>query len=214
MKHSILLSLLLVGLTVHAQNSEYLVKQTGDTLYGKNISLVNKQFTVESASGTSMMVSAQDVKTVHSKNFRFSTVVPCKLQVYSDNLSDLEQNHYKTLVKDTVLIIDEVYSTPKMNLYWGLDDLKKQYYFYKTPEDPLPIQLYINYMISGELGQSLSLIKANSAGSTHLEIQKGYVNQLRLIMGDCKKITDADWETLDYRIYSLKSVIKKYSKCK
>ena len=48
----------------------------------------------------------------------------------------------------------------------------------------------------------------------HIEEDKGYVNQLRAIMGQCNKIPEAMWENLSYRIYSLKAVIKKYNKCK
>lgn len=48
----------------------------------------------------------------------------------------------------------------------------------------------------------------------HVVVQKGYINQLRFIMGDCKKISDEEWEMLDYRIYSLKALIKRYNKCK
>ena len=160
---------------------------------------------------------AIDVKKVYAEKMRFHTVVPCKLHLYIDNLTELElYEGYANMDIDTVMILDEVYSTPKMNLYWGVDNLRRQYYFYKTPADPLPVQLFINYFLSG--GESLiGKVAATDnyfGGSRHIEIQKGYVNQLRSIMGDCKKISEGEWEILDYRIYSFKSVIKKYNKCK
>jgi hypothetical protein len=113
------------------------------------------------------------------------------------------------------MILNEVYTTPKMNLYWGVDNFRQQYYFYKTPSDSLPIQLYINYSLgNGLAGNVGDQVQKGNYGSSHIVVQKGYVNQLRLIMGDCKKISDEEWNMLDYRVYSLKAVIKRYNKCK
>lgn len=201
-------------LFIVGQNKEYLVKHNGDTLYGK-IELRNKIFILTNTVGAVTELNAIEVKIVHSENIKFNTVVPCKLHVYFDDIADLERYQFVNSSRDTLMILDEVYSTPKMNLYWGVDNFRRQYYFYKTPADPLPIQLFINYSLGG--GTSADLEKTYVRGidtKNHLEVQKGYINQLRLIMGDCKKISDGEWEILDYRIYSLKSVIKKYNKCK
>lgn len=213
MKTASVFLLILLPFISFGQKNDYLIKHNGDTLYGK-IELRNKMFVSTSAGGAVSELSALDVKKVYAENIRFNTVVPCKLHIYFDDLTELGRYEYTNMDRDTVMVLDEVYSTPKMNLYWGVDNFRKQYYFYKMPTDPLPVQLYINYTLGG--GQTAAeqrLVRGENA-ITHLEVQKGYINQLRLIMGDCKKISEGEWEILDYRIYSLKSVIKKYNKCK
>ena len=213
MKTICLLVLTFASLTAVCQKSEYLVKQNGDTLYGE-IQVRNKEFIVTGSAASTITFSAAEVKTIHSPKYNGHLVVPCKLRTYTDEISELRTDSYNTSVLDTVMILNEVYSTPKMNLYFGKDDFRTQYYFYKTPSDSMPRQLYINYYISGAIKQNLTATISYLSSATHIEVQKGYVNQLRLIMGDCKKISDDEWESLDYRIYSLKAVIKKYNKCK
>ena len=90
-----------------------------------------------------------------------------------------------------------------------------QYYFYKTPLDSVPVQLFVNYSLGG--GATAVFDKRDVRGIeslTHLEVMKGFVNQLKLVMGDCKKLSGFNWDLLDYRVYSLKNLIKKYNKCK
>ena len=207
------LLLILASFTAVCQEKAYLIKQSGDTLYG-DIQLKNKQFIVSGANLSSVTLPATDVKKIHSSNFKGEYVLPCQLHIYADDLEILLKYEYISGDRDTVLVLDEVYSTPKMNLYWCKDVSKMQYYFYKTPTDPLPIQLYINYALGG--GAQANFDKAYVKGQesiVHLEVQKGFVNQLRLVMGDCKKISNTNWEQLDYRIYSLKALINKYNKC-
>jgi hypothetical protein len=206
--------ILLISFTAEGQQNDYLVRYNGDTLFGQ-IELHQKRFVVTPPSGPTIELTAGEVKNIHSHNFKGSVVVPCILHIYEDNLLELELSHFESSDIDTVMVINEVYSTPKMNLYWGMDNNKKQYYFYKIPSDSLPIQLYVNYSLSGDaIGKGITTMQHGSGGVTHIEVQKGYVNQLRLIMGDCLKITEGDWEILDYRIYSLKAVIRKYNKCR
>ncbi len=205
--------LTLASFTAVCQEKEYLVKHNGDTLYG-DIQLKNRQFIVSGANLSSVTLPAKDIKKIHSSNFKGEYVVPCQLHIYADDLEILLKYEYFMGDIDTVLVLDQVYSTPKMNLYWCTDVNKMQYYFYKTPKDILPIQLYINYALGG--GAQAYFDKAYVRGQesiVHLEVQKGFVNQLRLIMGDCKDISTTNWEQLDYRIYSLKALIKKYNKC-
>ena len=195
------------------QQNDYLIKQSGDSVFG-NILFKDSRFLVANGAGLTTEYAAADVRKVQSKNIKNNIVVPCNLHYYTDNIQDMEVKKYRTSDRDTVLILDEMYTTPRMNLYWGTDEFGSQYYFYKTVADSLPVQLFVKYYLSGDLGNSLTLMVSQSSGSAHMEVQKGYVNQLRLIMGDCKKISEADWETLDYRGYSLKNIIKKYNKCK
>jgi len=196
-----------------AQDREFVVLRNGDTLAGRARFSQNK-FLVEKAGGGITVFTPAQVSRVYSPEINNHVVVPCKLRLYKDNLSDLELYNNSVKDVDTVMILDEIYSTPKMNLYWGTDDFKLQYYFYKTPADSLPVQLYFSYVLAGGLTASSEKGLTGDNSRVHLEPQKGFVNQLRFIMGDCKKIADGEWEILDYRSYSLKSVIKKYNKCK
>ena len=115
-----------------------------------------------------------------------------------------------------MMILDEIYSTPKINLYFGKNTFKTHFYFYKTPSDSFPVQLVIRYYLQGGLA-NYDNDKARYRGDrSKLNIveDKGYVNQLHAIMSECKKIPETMWELLSYRDYSLKQLIKKYNKCK
>jgi len=207
----ILLSI--VSLTARGQQKDYLVKQNGDTLYG-NIVVKNGQFTVNVIGLETVIVDAEDVKELKSSDYKGTVVLPCRLHTYSDNLETLEKYYYQSIDIDTVLILSEVYSTPKMNLYWCKDDFGQQYYFYKTPANGLPVQLYVNYALGGGLMASFERNVWGRDSQVHLEVQKGYVNQLRFVMQDCSNISEEMWEMLDYRIYSLKQLIKRYNSCR
>ena len=77
------------------------------------------------------------------------------------------------------------------------------------------MQLVIRYYLKGGLANYDNDRSRYRGDKSKLMIEedKGYVNQLRAIMGDCKKIPETMWELLSYRDYSLKNVIKKYNKC-
>lgn len=213
MKILFFITALCFSLCGFSQKNDYLVKINGDTVWG-NVSLKNKIFYVGDAN--SVEVSADEVRKIKSDNYKGSTVVHCRLQLYSDNLDDLELDWIKKGVIDTVMILDEIYSTPKINLYFGKNNFKTHFYFYKTPSDPFPVQLVIRYYLQGGLDNFAKdpiRYKGENAKVNIVE-DKGYVNQLHAIMGDCKKIPETMWELLTYRDYSLKQVIKKYNKCK
>lgn len=203
-----------LSLTAEGQNGDYLVKQNGDTLYGA-IALINKEFVVTGPAAGPFVLSAEGVKKVHAGNFKGEIVLPCLLHIYADDLELLLRYQYISGDRDTVLLLNEVYSTPKMNLYWCKDEAKMQYYFYKTPTDPRPVQLYVNYALGGGSQASFDKIDVRGEESvTHIEVMKGYINQLREIMNNCKNISETTWQLLDYRIYSLKNLIKKYNNCR
>ncbi len=196
-----------------SQKNDYLVKVNGDTIWG-NITLKNKTFYINGANPVE--VSADEVKKIKSNNYRGSAVVHCKLQLYSDNIDDLELDWIKKGVIDTVMILDEIYTTPKINLYYGKSDFRTQFYFYKTAADPFPVQLVIRYYLQGGLANYTDDRARYRGDKSKVNIveDKGYVNQLYAIMNDCKKIPETMWELLTYRDYSLKQLIKKYNKCK
>ncbi len=212
MKILLLITALCFFLTGFSQENDYLVKNNGDTIWG-SISLKNKTFYVVGAN--TLEVNADEVIKIKSVKYKGGTVVHCKLLLYADNLDDLELDWIKKGVTDTVMILDEIFSTPKINLYFGLDNFKTQFYFYKTPSDPFPIQLVIRYYLQGGLA-NYTWDRAKYRGDkskVNIVEDKGYVNQLYAIMSDCKKIPETMWESLSYRDYSLKQLIKKYNKC-
>ena len=139
-----------------------------------------------------------------------------KLLLYSTAYEELEMGLMKRKASDTVLVLDEIYSTPKMNLYYAKDKRLVPYYFYKTPQDSLPVQLIVFYHLDGGLGNygNDPGKYANERSKTTIIEDKGFVNQLYAIMNGCKKFSEIDWELLAYSEYSLKRVIKKFNKCK
>ena len=213
MKPLFFITALFLSPGVFSQKNDYLVKVNGDTIWGK-IKLDNKIFTVGNVNPVE--ISADEVKLIKSSDYKGSAVVHCKLQLYSDNIDDLELGWVQNGVIDTVMILNEIYSTPKINLYSGKSHYKTHFYFYKTPSDLFPVQLVIRYYLEG--GLSKYALEASTYRGTGSKVAiaevKSYVNQLRAIMGDCKKIPETMWELLSYRDYSLKQVIKKYNKCK
>jgi hypothetical protein len=201
-----------ISITGICQQADYLIKNSGDTIWG-DITLKNKIFYVDGISTSE--IRAADVTKVKSRNYKGNTVVSCNLLTYSDNLNDLDIDFIKKGTIDTVLILDEIYATPKINLYYVTDYLKTPFYFYKTPADPKPLQLVIRYYLQGGLA-NYNDDRARYMGvrsKVQIAEDKGYVNQLYAIMGGCKKIPQTMWELLSYRDYSLKQIIKKYNKC-
>jgi len=205
-------TLFFISITAMSQKEDYLVKNNGDTVWG-DIRLKNKAFYVTGTSAS--VIKADDVSRVKSSNYKGNVVVWINLLTYSDNLSDLEIDFINKGSIDTVLILEEIYTTPKINLYYGTSSDKTPFYFYKTPSDPRPVQLVIRYYLQGGLANYLDDRARYRGDKSRVQIaeDKGYVNQLRAIMGDCKKINEPMWELLSYRNYSFKQIIKKYNKC-
>ncbi|MBX2935288.1 MAG: hypothetical protein KF825_13665 [Ferruginibacter sp.] len=203
----------LCAIICFAQKKDYIIKNNGDTVYGK-IVLKDKHFVVSAKGKQNMVVNATDVKTAHLRKYKGRFVLPCKLNTYIDNLEFLERYKYVTHQIDTVLLLSEVYRSPKMNLYFCTDTNEQQYYFFKTPKDSLPIQLYVNYALAGgSTGYDYFFARGQDA-ITHIEVQRAFVNQLKLAMEDCPSISKETWLLLDYRIYSFKKLIKLYNECK
>lgn len=195
-----------------SQKGDYLVKNNGDTIRGV-ITLENKMFSVKNMN--TQEIDALEVSTVKSSKYKGTVVLRCNLQLYADNLSDLELDFIKKGVVDTVLILNEIYTTPKINLYYAIDKSKLPFYFYKTPSDKKPQQLVIRYYLQGGLA-NYDGDRARYRGDrsrVNLVEDKGYVNQLHAIMGDCKSIPETMWDLLSYRDYSFRQLIKKYNKC-
>lgn len=206
------LVLLFISAAGFSQKGDYLIKNNGDTIWG-DIRLKNKIFYVSGANPVE--IAAGEVSRVKSARYKGSVVLSCNLQLYADNIAEMELDYVVKGTVDTIMILDEIYSTPKMNLYYAVNDYKIPFYFYKTPADEKPVQLVIRYHLQGGLANyddDRAKYRGQKSKVSIVE-DKGYVNQLHAIMGDCKKIPDAMWELLSYRDYSFKQLIKKYNKC-
>lgn len=194
------------------QKGDYLIKNNGDTIWGE-ISLSNKNFYV--AGKPAIAISAADVAKVKIAGYRGNKVIRCNLLTYSDNLSDLQIDVINKGSIDTIIILDEIYSTPKIKLFYTTARDKTPFYFYQTPSDSIPIQLVVRYFLQGGLtnyGNDRGRYRGERSFVNIVE-DKGYVNQLYAIMGNCKKITQPMWDLLTYRNYSLKKIIKTYNRC-
>lgn len=213
MKILIPLAAFCISTACFCQKGDYLVKNNGDTVWG-SIKLKNKVFYVNSTSP--VVIDAEDVSIIKSDNFKGNTVVRCNLKIYTENLTELEIDYIKKGSVDTVLILDEIYTTPKMNLYYTVNNFKLPFYFYKTPTDAKPVQLVIRFFLQGGLDNYYKDPTRYRGDRSRIQLaeDKGYVNQLRAIMGNCNKIPEPMWEMLSYRDYSLKKIIKRYNKCK
>lgn len=214
MKTLFFIAIILIPCCSICQNKDYIVKTNGDTLWG-NIKLKNKIFYVSGADVTE--VSGNDVRKIKSGNYKGNTVVPCKLVTYTDDLESLHLYYAKDESVDTIMILDEIMTTPKINLYYGVSNFRTPYYFYKTPADSLPVQLIIRFLLQGGFSNDYKesmTYGVNNPANINLYQDKAYANQLYGIMGDCKKIPEGMWSVLAYREYSFKQLIKRYNKCK
>ncbi|MEP7239213.1 MAG: hypothetical protein ABI685_15140, partial [Ferruginibacter sp.] len=200
---------LAISSTCMGQKNEYLVKVNGDTIWG-SIQLKSNIFKV-TGKDTEELISAGEVNKIKSKKYKGNTVVQCRLELYSDDYYALEFSYVKLIHADTVMILNKIYSTPKIDLYFGTDEIKTPFYFYKTPSDPFPVQLVVRYHLDGGLNNYYSNRGRYAGDKSKVLIleDKGFVNQLRFIMDDCKDIPESTWELLAYRDYSLKQLLKK-----
>lgn len=213
MKYIVMYLLAGIYFSASAQSNEYLVRSGSDTIFGSNIRLDHKVFTIQS-DHREQAIPAAEVTAIKSPRFKGTVVVSCILQRYIDDYVFMERNYAPILESDTVLVLTEEFKGPKMNMYMGTDNWKVQYYFYKTPSDPQPVQLVVRYMLSGGVGSQVPVNLKRYDNDTHLAEMKGYVSQLQRVMSDCKKITDDNaWLYLTYRLFSLRDLIRRYNKC-
>ncbi len=209
MKHiAFLLSLLIISAQTYSQ--DFLVTHKGDTLRGE-INIRDKKILLKQAGSSLKIFPADDVAYLSSGKYN-GLVVHCDLIIYSDKIDVVQKwNFNGGGISDTVLVLKEIFSTTKMNLYEVFDKDRTVHYFVKKPTDTLPVQMMVHYFIEGNGDYSFS---RNNAMVSQITQQRIYADQLRVIMADCPKINQDDLEMLDYRSYSLKKIIRRYNKCK
>jgi hypothetical protein len=189
-----------------AQNAEGLVMNNGDTVFCEYI-LKGNFISVKNAGSAARLVDTREVQSVFSNNNKY-TVLFLKLETFSDNPDEIFDPVSKNRSEyDTTLLLSELYSTPKLKLYSATDKRRVKYYFVKKPQDNQPAQLLIRYSVYyAKIGEVITW------GSPNLTIQRIYIDQLKGLMADCTRLTAGDFDVVDYRDYSLKKIIKKYSK--
>ena len=94
---------------------------------------------------------ATDISRIKSSQYRGNVFISLNFLTYTDNLADLEIDFIEKGATVTLLILDEIYASTKINLYYATDEYKVPFYFYKTPSDPRPIELVIHYCLQGVL---------------------------------------------------------------
>lgn len=199
--------ILLVSFNCFSQAKEYIVlKNTGDTLYGE-ISYSYNYFKVSAPPGSEVKYHAKEVAAVKSGRHK-GKVVYYPLYPYNENIDDLSRDNFNSVSYDTTLVLKDVYLTSRMNLYFATDNYKTQYYFVQKYTDSTPVQLRILYRMNyGTTGEPFR----HQVSRTRIIEHKIFIGQLKILMSDCY-IDDAYWDTIDYRSYSLKKIIKLYNK--
>ena len=198
---------------LHSFSQDLLITHKGDTLIG-DVKFRGKSISITRQGKPDTVYAADDIEYIDAGGLRIGTVVHCKLFMYSDNIDVVQKWNYDGTanLRDTVLILYEIFKTPKMKLFEVADKERSTYYFIKKPTDSLPVQMIVDFL-PAKYEKDPSLFKYQ-INFSKLEQKRIYVDQLRVIMADCPKITGADLEIMDYRSYSFRRIIKRYNKCK
>lgn len=209
MKKSVLLFALITAF-ITSYSQDFLVKHNGDTIRG-DIKFSGKTISLLNADGSNTSFSADEIAYIKTSRY-IGTVLHCKLVLYSDNIDVVQKWDYTGgKIRDTVMILNSIFKTKKMNLYEAFDKDQVAYYFVKKPTDSLPIQMIVTFGIQSS---EEKLFRRNEPVLSMLIQQRRYIDQLTLMMLDCKKVTRADLEMMDYRSYSFKKIIRRYNRCK
>lgn len=206
---AILLCLLFIcpSISILAQSPGFVVTQTGDSLYG-NISYKNYFFYIEKANGQVDSIHVNNTLEVKNKKLE-GRVYYGSVYQFDNDINPVREKADDKII-DTALVLKTVFATKSMTLYEGVDHYKRLYYFIEKTNDSLPTQMLVSYRIMTITSASVANLDANVR---HIQI-KTYIGQLKKMMADCEKLESFNWDSMDYRSYSFKSVMKWYEKCK
>lgn len=196
-----------------SQAKSFLIKNNGDTVNGK-VSFHQRSFTIEDTAGRQQLYNAADVKQVSGSGAKGGFVYAGKLIHYSSNLLDLQKMSFRDEVTDTVLLLTQIYETPRVKLYQGFDSFRTLYFFYSTTASIAPVQLVVKYSLSGGTYSLSERMPFKRNPGAEVVQQKGYANQLRAVLGDCDRVPADMWESLEYTYPSLRTLLKQARKCK
>lgn len=198
------LACLLITLACLSQNLRgHIVLHNGDSIFG----------TVFLAKTAVQVIDTQD----YALSFPYSEVKYAKVGANKGRLFFGKLFYYNDAIdndnigkeySDTALIATEIFSTPKMTLYEAWDALKKVHYLVSRPGDSSLTLMAVKYVIPN--AKALPTSVANDTKKQH-EI-KYFISQLKVLFNNCKKISQDRYESMSYRSYSFKEIIRYYTK--
>lgn len=195
------------SISIFAQTAGFVVTQAGDSLYG-NVSYKHYQFYIENANGQLDSIHASNAMAVKNKKLQ-GRVYYGKIYQFDNDINPVREKDDDKII-DTALVLKTVFASNNLTLFEGVDHYKRMYYFIEKKGDRLPTQMMVSYRIMTITSASVANLDANVK---HIQI-KTYVQQLKKMMADCNKIENYNWDSMDYRSYSFKAVMKWYEKCK
>jgi len=211
----LLFSILLLAIqpVVFSQTKDFLIKNNEDTVNGK-VSFHHRSFTIEDTAGRQQLYNAADIKQVSGSGKKAGFVYAGKLIQYTSNLLDLQKMSFRDEETDTVMFLTQIYETPRIKLYQGFDNFHRIYFFYSTLATITPVQLVVKYALNGGVYSHSERMPFKRNPGAEVVQQKGYANQLRMALGDCDRVPNDMWESLEYTYPSLRTLLKQSRKCK
>ncbi len=129
-----------------AHSQDLLITHNGDTLHG-DVKFMGKYISITQSGKPDSTYAADNIAYIKTGRYK-GTVLHCSLAIYSDNIDVVQKWNFNGEIKrDTVLVLYEIFSTPKMKLFEVADKDRSIYYFIKKPTDSLPIQMIVRYAI-------------------------------------------------------------------
>lgn len=205
MKHILFLFIFLsTAYIIKAQ--DHIIKNDGDTVWGK-LKTEAKFIFVENGSGM-LQFNSEDIAYVVQKG---KSRIPLRLILlgYTDNIDVVQEPSYSDPVYDTTVLLNEIVTGPKMNLYTAKDKRGIDYYFVKRPVDEVAIQLL--YKVGGGMPDKKNWSR-HYQFVNYISKYTIFADQLRELTEDCPAISDLELSNLVYQEYSLKKIVKKYNK--
>ena len=185
----------------------FLVTQQGDTLRG-DIVYEKNQFFIKTNVGIVDSLHSRNLAAVYYKKYKGRVYYGAVCQ-YDNDINPVREKADDKCI-DTCLVLKTIYRDNQMTLLEGVDNYKRIYFFVEKKGGDRPIQMMVSYRLITVINASVANLDANVK---HIQI-KSYVAQLKNMMADCKHLNSYDWESMDYRSYSFKAVLKWYAKCK
>lgn len=211
MKTSCSLFLILMSFATNAQNTNYIIKHSGDTIFGVYI-ITNKLVKVIQAKvKDTININSEEVWKAVSNN-KSKVVLRCILYGYTDNFETVMYPGYLDPVYDTTLLLKPIITGGRLNLFSAKDKRKVDYYFVQGQNDSVPVQLLYN--IGGQMPDKANWGTRNPMYHliSYVTYFKIFADQLNEMTADCDSITEGDIKLLQYMESSIKTFIKKYNK--
>lgn len=199
------LCIMLFSLSIAAQKQDIIITTTGDTLTGK-LHFHKDLVAVVAKKGTSTRVPFANVSSIILKG-KTQYIYKGKLYCYE---YDYQHNNNSVVlpVLDTLLILKSVYESKMLTLYETTDS-EKRIYFFVAQKDSLPEQMMVRYQMQSSHDLTVPLMS-----SRVMMVQvKLYIAQLKKITSSCATLKRFNWESMDYRSYSFKRVLKIFDEC-